>query len=76
MDQKLMQKKIRKESRRNNLNEEDLTNAVDAIKYQKKGQLHEAAIHECEIKIKTRRLWEVAGDIVQFMSDLGAMPDK
>lgn len=69
----LLKKKIRKEAKRNNLNTEDLTNAVDAIKYQRKGQCHEAAVHECEIKVKARRLWEVAEDIVQFMSDLDAI---
>ena len=73
---KLLEKKIRREARRNRLDVEDLTNAVDAIKYQKRDQYHEAAVHECEIKIKTRRLWEVAGDIVQFMSDVAAISDK
>lgn len=75
-DLKLLEKKIRREARRNNLNVEDLTNAVDAIKYQKRDQYHEASIHWMEIKMNTKRLWEVAGDIVQFMSDLGAITDK
>lgn len=65
-------KKIRKEARRNNLNILDLKNAIRAIRYQKASQYTEADFYKSEILNDEPRLWEVAGDVNQFMSDLGA----
>lgn len=71
-----MQKKIRKEARRTCVSVDDLANAVSSVQYEKQGNYVDAEIYKDMISTHSEDLMDTARYVVQFMSDLEAMPDK
>lgn len=65
----LEDKKIRREARRNQLLVVDLRNAVKAVRFQKDDNYGEADVYKSLVIEDSKRLWEVAGNVVQYFSD-------
>lgn len=62
-------RKVSREAKRNGFDADDLDNAVKAIQNQKEGKYVIAGTYKEAVHEEDRRLWEVAGDIVQFFED-------
>lgn len=62
-------KKIRKEAIRNNLDVDDLIEAVSAVQFQQREMIFDAQLYRERIKKESAELWEVAGDIAQYFKE-------
>jgi len=62
-------KKITREAKRHGFNADDLANAVSAIQYQKQNNPIDAKSYKEVVHEEDERIWEVAGDIAQFIAE-------
>ena len=69
-----MAKKIRKEAQRNNLDVDDLIEAVSAVQSQQRGMIFDAQLYRDRIKKESAELFEVAGDIAQYFEEQKSHP--
>ena len=65
----LLNKKIRREAKRNHLMQRDLENAVEALTRHNSRQHLEAQIYTDAITYDSEKLWEVAREVIQFNKD-------
>lgn len=65
----IVAKKISREAKRNGLDVIDLDNAVKAIQFQKEEKYALAQSYKEVVHEEDERIWEVAGDIAQFIAE-------